>query len=153
MPSASAAPGPVPGVLRHTRPGRGERGIGLFEVIAGTLVATIAVLGLAYSFGIGRGLVDRYQVARRALGRAQLIVDSLVVQAPQLVASGSEPFWIDGRSVGTTRWTVRWVDDPVDGLSGSDSDPLDLKLLEIEVGWQLGPSGDTLRVNRIFSGK
>jgi len=152
MSPASAAPGPVPGVLRHTRPGQGERGIGLFEVVAGTVVATIAVLGLAYSFGIGRGLVDRYQVARRALGRAQFIVDSLVVEAPHLVANGSEPFWIDGRSIGTTRWTVSWVDDPVDDVAGSDANPQDLRLLEIEVGWQLGPSGDTLRVSRIFIG-
>src|SRR5689334_2363201 len=52
-----------------------QRGLGLFEVVAGTLIATIAVLGLAYSFGVGRGMIDRYQVARAGLGEGQLMMD------------------------------------------------------------------------------
>jgi hypothetical protein len=139
-------------------PGRplDERGIGLFEVIAGTLVATVAVLGLAYSFGIGRGLIDRYEVARCALGEAQRIVDSLAVQPSANLVPGSVPFVADGVTVGTTSWTIDWVDDPVDGLaSGSppDPDPNDLKRIVVTVSWQIGTSHDDLGLTRIVPGK
>ena len=140
----------------HAMSSRAERGIGLFEVMAGTLVATLAVLGLAYSFGVGRGLIDRYQVARRAMGRAQLIVDSLTTCPPaSLAASGTEPFWAEGMQAGTTDWTVTWVDDPVDGLASSsppDLTPNDLKRISVAVSWKLGDSRDTLRLSRLVLG-
>jgi len=66
-----------------------ERGIGLFEVIAATLVATVAVLGLAYTFGMGRGLIDRYQVARCALGEGQLMMDSLLTLPRASLTNGN----------------------------------------------------------------
>ena len=39
--------------------------------MARLLIASIAVLGLAYTFGVGRGMVNRYEIARAALGGAQ----------------------------------------------------------------------------------
>lgn len=141
-------------------PGRGAgfiwadaRGIGIFEVMAATIVATLAVLGLAYSFGVGRGLIDRYQVARRAMGRAQLVVDSLITRPAASLADGNEPFWIEGLQAGTTRWTVVWVDDPADRLASSspaDPDPDDLRRIAVEVTWHLGGANDTLRMSRLL---
>src|SRR6185436_12783523 len=113
-----------------------------FEVMAGTLVATLAVLGLAYSFGIGRGLIDRYAVARQAMGRAELVVDSLVTVAPPSLASGSQPFWVDRSflaspvQAGATTWTITNVDDPIDRLAGStppDTRPIDMKRIVVMV--------------------
>jgi len=123
--------------------------------MAGTIVATLAVLGLAYSFGVGRGLIDRYQVARSAMGRAQLVVDSLVTQAPASLVDGNQPFWVEDLQAGTTRWTVSWVDDPVDRLassSPSDPNPNDMKRITVEVIWSLGGSTDTLRMSRMVLG-
>ena len=39
---------------------QGERGVGLMEVIVATIIAVIAIVALAYTFGMGRGLVNRY---------------------------------------------------------------------------------------------
>ncbi len=123
--------------------------------MAGTLVATLAVLGLAYSFGIGRALIDRYQVARVALGRAQFLVDSLVTQSPSALVNGTEPFWVESLQAGTTVWTVGWVDDPADRLAGSappDPTPNDMKRISVEVRWRLGGRPDTLRMSRLVLG-
>jgi len=43
-----------------------ERGFSLAEALTGATISVIAVMGLAYSFGVGRGLVNRYEVARAA---------------------------------------------------------------------------------------
>ena len=120
--------------------------------MAGTVVATLAVLGLAYSFGIGRGLIDRYQVARQALGRAELIIDSLsTVPRPSIVA-GNEPFWIEGLKAGDTHWTLTNIDDPVDRLATSsppDPNPVDMRRIVVRVGWSLGGTSDTLAMTRL----
>ena len=132
-----------------------QRGIGLAEIIAATMIATLAVVGLAYSFGVGRGLIDRYQVARRAMGRAQLVVDSLVTVPPLTLTNGSQTFWTGYPASGTTRWTILWVDDPIDRLAGSsppDPNPNDMKRILIEVDWQLGGARDTLRMSRLVLG-
>jgi len=123
--------------------------------MAGALVATLAVLGLAYSFGVGRGLIDRYQVARSAMARARLVVDSLATQSPATLVDGSEPFWVENLQAGTTSWTIHWVDDPVDRLAGdspADPNPNDTKRIQVEVLWQLGAASDTLRLSRMVLG-
>jgi len=128
-----------------------ERGLGLFEVIAGTVIATLAVLGLAYTFGIGRGLIDRYQVARSALGEAQHLVDSLSVVRPVSLTAGNRPFEVAGVSAGVSSWTVTPVDDPVDGLASSsppDPNPVDLNRLTVQVSWGSGLLADKLQLTR-----
>ena len=47
------------------------------EVVVATVVAVVAVLALAYTFGTGRGLVNRYEAARVALAAAQRRMESL----------------------------------------------------------------------------
>jgi len=127
----------------------------LAEIVAATLIATLAVVGLAYSFGVGRGLIDRYQVARRAMGRAQLVVDSLVTVPPLALNSGSQTFWTGYPTSGITRWTISWVDDPIDRTAGSsppDLNPNDMKRILVEVSWQIASARDTLRMTRIVMG-
>ena len=124
----------------------------MFEVIAGTLIASIAVLGLAYSFGVGRGLIDRYEVARLALGRAELLADSLGSRNPTTLTDGSEPFWIDEVPAGTSTWVVTPVDDPIDGTINSvppDPNPVDMKRIHVEVSWRIGPFPDSLGLDRM----
>ena len=129
-----------------------EDGIGLFEVIAGTLIATLAVLGLAYSFGIGRGLIDRYQLARAALGEAQKMVDSLITVQPGNLVTGSQVFWVEGHPVGNTAWTVTTVDDPADGLGWpADPDTVDMDRLRVSVSWDIGGAHDELALTRLVA--
>jgi hypothetical protein len=128
-----------------------ERGLGLFEVIAGTVIATLAVLGLAYTFGIGRGLIDRYEVARCALGEAQHLIDSLSVVRPGNLTAGNRPFQIVGTSAGVSSWTVDPVDDPLDGTSTSappDASPVDFYRLTVQVDFGLGGIADRVQLTR-----
>lgn len=129
-----------------------ERGIGLAEVVASTLIATLAVIGLAYSFGIGRGLIDRYQVARLALSRAQLLVDSLGTRRPGELLNGSQPFWLPGNAPpGIETWVITPVDDPIDGTQamGTDDQPVDLQHIHVVVSWRLGGAVDSMGLDRI----
>jgi len=145
---ATASRHPARGAVRVSGD---ERGLGLFEVIAGTLIATLAVLGLAYTFGIGRGLIDRYQVARCALGEAQHLVDSLSVVRPGILVASNRPFEIAGTSAGVSSWTVTPVDDPLDGTAGSsppDPNPVDLYKLTVQVQWGFGGLSDHLQLTR-----
>lgn len=131
-----------------------ERGLGLFEVIAGTVVATLAVLGLAYTFGVGRGLIDRYEVARCAIGEAQHVVDSLSLVRPANLAAGNRRFEVAGVTAGATHWTVTPVDDPLDGTAAStppDPSPVDLYKLTIEVDWGTGVMADRLQISRFVA--
>ncbi len=121
----------------------------MFEVIAGTLIATLAVLGLAYSFGVGRGLIDRYDLARRAMGRARLLVDSLTTVTPSSLQDGNQPFWVDGVQAGTAYWTITNVDDPVDQSSPIDPTPVDEKRILVRLGWGAAGSMDTLALTRL----
>lgn len=122
-----------------------------------TLVATIAVIGLAYTFSLGRGFVDRYGVARAAFGVAKARLEScgavnplspdLVITPPPHTA----PFVLDGRVIGQESWTVDWVDDPADGLVGAgDPNGNDLKLVTVTVSYQQGALTDSVRLSRML---
>lgn len=145
---------PIPGSRK--RGDSAERGLGLFEVIAATLIASLAVLGLAYSLGIGRGLIDRYEAARVAMGEAQRVVDSLAVQPPGSLVSSGEPLVLSGSTVGSIAWTIDpCVDDPADGIGGADADnnTCDMKRITVLVSWNLGGSSDNLGLTRLVLAK
>ena len=88
-----------------------QRGISLIEVIAGTLISVLVIAGLAHSFGVGRGLINRYEIARVALSTAQERLellstlqagsDSLAIPAGEASKIfPSSPFMSRGRQVG-----------------------------------------------------
>jgi hypothetical protein len=130
------------------------------EAMVGTLIAIVAVLGLAYSFGIGRGMIDRYRVARVALALAQRRMevlsalppgsDSLTIRNPTGTTYGPNPFNVDGREVGAEEWTAEWYDDPLDRLAPSDLAPHDLKLVTVRVIWRYESRPDTVLLSRLF---
>jgi type II secretory pathway pseudopilin PulG len=130
----------------------GERGIGLMEVIVATVIAVIAIVALAYSFGMGRGLVNQYEVARIALAAAQRRMEtlsSLPATAPELLIGAAHvaDVQVDGLTVARESWTVAAYDDPADGLNGD----LDLKQVTATVSWgQAGPN-ETVTLTRLFS--
>ena len=127
------------------------------EVIAATVIATFAVVGLAYTFGLGRGFIDRYEVARAALAQAEGRLETLEVHPSGDTLSTPDEqhmsyFVVDGRVLGTERWVVRWVDDPADGTGqpGPDPNPRDLRRATVTVVFQMGSVEDSVQLSRLL---
>ena len=102
-----------------SRPSRGvrERGFSLMEAMVATVIAVLAVVGLAYTFGLGRAFINRYEIARMADAVAQARIEALGVLAQSrpasdsLVAGRSYPatpndFYYHGTLLGQERWRV-----------------------------------------------
>src|SRR5882672_11756294 len=95
-----------------------EHGFSLMEALTAATISVIAVLGLAYSFGVGRGLVDRYEVARAALGEAQSQLEALTLlpnSDPTLAlgyVGAPTPFRYEGTTLGEEYWRVVAYDEP-----------------------------------------
>lgn len=133
---------------------RDQRGFSLVEVVLATAIAVIAVVGLAYTFGIGRGLIGRYEIARAALGVAQARIESFAALPTAQVTpgtSGSANFVVKGEVMGLERWDCRWQDEAFDGLAGADADgPNDVKRVSVSVTWGAGASLDSVTASRLF---
>lgn len=134
-------------------PPRDQRGFSLTETVVAVSIAVIAILGLAYTFGLGRGFIARYEVARTALGEAQQRMESLAALPPALLVLGtadSVAFVVRGSALGHTSWRVEPVDEPADGLGGADADgnPNDLKRVTVVVRW----THDRIELRRLFPG-
>jgi type II secretory pathway pseudopilin PulG len=134
---------------------RNERGIGLMEVVVATVIAVIAVVALAYSFGMGRDLVNRFEIARVALAAAQRRMEMLTAlpgTATELAlgrhpGSGTTPVQVDGRTMVVESWQVDAFDDPANGTS---SGSVDLKRVTVTVSWgRLGPN-ESVALARFF---
>ena len=130
-----------------------ERGFSLMEALTGATISVIAVLGLAYSFGMGRGLVNRYEVARAALGEAQSQLEALqVVYAsnpndPTMAfgyASPPTPFIYENATLGSTSWQVFPYDEP--NLPGVAN----LKRVVVTVRWTQSAKPDSVSLERLW---
>ena len=113
-------------------------------------IATIAVVGLAYNFGTGRALVNRYETARIALGAAQRRLEMLgVLQSsdPDLSIATHGPFdvQLDGRTICHETWTVEGYDDPINGTG-----QIDLKRVTVHVTWGGQSVAETIELTRLF---
>jgi type II secretory pathway pseudopilin PulG len=125
------------------------------EVVVATVIAVIAVVALAYSFGAGRGLVNQYEVARIALAAAQRRMETLSslpgtaadLQLGSHPLSGTDPVQVDGHTLARESWTVTAEDDPADGLHGD----LDLKHVTVTVTWGRGSPSETIALTRLFA--
>lgn len=134
-----------------------QRGFSLIEVMVAAVVAVIAVLGLAYSFSAGRGLIDRYAAARDALEAAQSRLDILAAKAVRDPATADLNIGLHGpisrklnqNLSGVEKWTVVWVDDAVDNFP-PDSDPNDYKRATVVITWLHGGLQDSVRMSRTF---
>jgi hypothetical protein len=113
-----------------------------------TVIATVAVIGLAYSFALGRSFISRFEVARGALAVAQQRLELLHGSADPTAMADSlhqRPFNHGGRQMGMEEWTVTWYDDP-----GTTTTTQDLKLVTVSVRWTMGSVSDTVRQSRLF---
>lgn len=127
-----------------------ERGISLIEALTAATISVIAVIGLAYSFGVGRSLVDRYEIARAAMGEAQAQIEAMTLWTrtdAQLAfgyRSPSTPFVYQGLTRGTSTWNVTPWDDPT--LPGSAN----LKRVVVTVRWTQSARPDSVSLERLW---
>lgn len=130
-----------------------ERGFSVIEAVVGTMIAILAIVGLAHTFGLGRGMVDRYEIARAALGTAQRRMEVLTTRPPATLIAGADStrnFVYEGRVVGVEHWTTAWMDARIDSFSPQDANPNDLKRVTVRVSWGSGVDADTIRLERVF---
>ena len=127
-----------------------QRGFSLMEALTAATISVIAVLGLAYSFGVGRGLVNRYEIARAALGEAQSLIESLTLlpaSDPTLALGyvcAPTPFRYKGATLGSESWRVTAYDEPhIGGIAN-------LRRVIVTVRWQQGAGGDSLSLERLW---
>lgn len=120
------------------------------EALTAATVAVIAVMGLAYSFGVGRALVNRYEIARAALAEAQNQLESLTqvpVGDPALAVGYSSPptpFRYEGHELGSENWTVSAYDEP--NLPGT----VNMKRVRVIVRWRQSARTDSLVLERLW---
>lgn len=130
-----------------------ERGFSLMEALTAATVAVIAVMGLAYSFGVGRALVNRYEVARAALAEAENQLEALEAVSQKqpndpMLAVGyvapQTPFRYEGVELGTQDWRVTAYDEP--NLLGT----VNMKRVRVTVRWTQSSRGDSLTLERLW---
>jgi type II secretory pathway pseudopilin PulG len=130
-----------------------QRGFSLMEAVVATAIAVIAIVGLAHSFGLGRALVNRYEVGRAALGLAQQRMEDYASHRWTIVPAppDSLPFVYGGNAVGVERWSIEWVDDPFDGTGAGDTNgPNDMKRVTVKVYWGGGIEANEVVLTRLF---
>jgi type II secretory pathway pseudopilin PulG len=131
-----------------------ERGFSLMEALVATVITVIAVIGLAHTFGMGRGFIDRFEVARSALAAAESrmeFLSALRSWSPELMI-GDHPaipnpfvFGNPARTIGTETWRVEWFDDPV-----TPGTIQDLKRVTVVVRWTMAATADSVTFTRLF---
>lgn len=136
---------------------RGQSGFSLVEVMVAVVIAVIAVIGLAHTFGTGRALINRYEVARDALAAGQRefeVLSAVSLGSDSLDAGvgqrlhGPFPVTLNEYASGTVEWRSTWWDDPQDNGAG-DPDPNDFRQVTVVVRWQ-GAIADSIVLSRFF---
>lgn len=142
------------GALRPPRE-REDAGFSLMEVLVATVIATIAVVGLAYTFGLGRGFINQFEVGRAAEAAAEGEMDLIASTPPSdsLVKIGPlhmSYFMVGGNINGTQRWIINWIDDPADGVGVADPNPEDIRQATVTVLFQHGSLLDSVTTTRLL---
>ena len=151
----TGAPTACPKVPAHRDP-CDARGFSLMEAIVATVIAVIAALGLAYTFGIGRANINRFEAAREADAIAQSTMENLSLladasPASESLAVGSHPdspptFSYQGHAIGSEYWHV-------DRAPVTVPYPIRGKLFRVTtvVTWTMGGFPDSVTYNRLMS--
>jgi len=120
------------------------------EALTAASISVIAVLGLAHSFGMGRALVDRYEIARVALSEAQSQLEAMTLMPtsdPTLAVgyvSPLTPFRYQGATLGTQYWRVVGYDEP--HMTGVTN----LRRVIMTVRWKQADRSDSLSLERLW---
>ena len=115
-----------------------------------SVVATLALIGLAHTFGLGRSFINRFEVARAGLAVAQQRLELLGVGSRSTAGFTTDslhvrPFVYGEREVGAEIWRVDWYDDRATPVVHDD-----LKRVTVIVRWTLGADTDSVSLSRLF---
>ncbi len=128
-----------------------EAGFSLMEVIIATVIATVAVIGLAYTFGMGRGFINRFEVSRVALAAAEARVEALAAlnAADTMATPGQHMCYLKAGDtvLGTEFWTIDWANDPADDTP-VDLNQRDLRRATVTVVFRQGSAPDSVQIVR-----
>lgn len=114
------------------------------------VVATLALMGLAHTFSLGRSFINRFEMARAGLSVAQQRLELLGVESRSSANLSTDslhvrPFDHGDRDVGTEMWRVDWYDDHATPTLRHD-----LKRVTVTVRWTLGADTDSVSLSRLF---
>jgi len=128
---------------------KNENGFTLVEAMVAAVIAVLAAVGLAYSFGLGRSFINRFEVGRAALGVAQQrleVLHTLPASAPEFDTDSTHyrSFYHGGSPAGLESWEVTWYNDPTTTRAN------DLKLVTVTVSWRIGALADSISLSRLF---
>lgn len=126
------------------------------EAIVATVIAVIAALGLAYSFGIGRSNINRFEVARSADALAQSRMEALGVLAEGRPTSDSlhvgvhpatpNPFSYHGHVIGQETWRVEAAPLTVPAAIRAN-----MVRVTASVAWTMGGLSDSVTYTRLVA--
>lgn len=116
-----------------------QRGMGLLEALAAATLAACAALAMIFALASGNAASRTMKIERAATFIAQKKMESLITKpstdpALTIGAHGPETSALPHGNA-TTTWVVSWIDDPLDGSGGGDSQPQDYRQLEVTVAW------------------
>jgi hypothetical protein len=107
-------------------------------------------MGMAYSFGLGRSWIDRFELARAADGVAQAQMERLGTLAPSAsdLTIGAHPslpivFSYNGINYGDVHWNVQAPDVSVPARAA-------LRQVNVTVAWTRAGLRDSLSYQRLF---
>lgn len=126
------------------------KGFSLVELMAAMLITVLAIMGLAHTFTLGTGFIDRYATARAALARASGQLEHVRGQ----VRGGSSISDVDSSSAvvlspgqnGVLTTHVEGVDDPADGTGGA----ADYYRVTASVRWSQAGMTDSVQVHTLM---
>ena len=116
-----------------------ESGSSLVEGLIAAVVAIIAALAMIFALVSANAGVKSMRIERGAFFVVQQQMEKLIAKPssdPNLTIGNHGPQSAALPYVaGQTTWNVAWVDDTLDGVSPSDSDPQDYRKLQVTVTW------------------
>jgi hypothetical protein len=122
------------------------------EAIVATVIAVIAVMALAYSFGFGRGFINNFETRRAADAVAQGCMERLGTLQPtaaDLTPGGHPPtppvFAVNGQALGTITWRVGAPSDVPSNVAGV------LREVTVTVAWAQGGQRDSVNYTRLVA--
>jgi len=132
------------------RPHGPAAGFSLVEMMAAMVISVIAIMGIAHTFSLGTGFIDRYATARAALARANGQLEHVRAQvkggAPLASVDSSSAILLSPGMNASLRTHIEGVDDAADGSGGAS----DYYLVTAIVSWSQAGMTDSLQLHTVM---
>lgn len=124
-------------------------GFSLVELMAAMLITVVAIMGLAHTFSLGTGFIDRFATARAALARASGQLEHVrgQVRGGDSIsnADSSSTIVLSPGQNGVLTTHIEGLDDPADGTGGA----ADYYRVTASVRWTQAGMTDSVQVHTL----